>query len=196
MTAVSQIGQKIPDGIGTDDVAFGPHVVQYSPQYSFCAGCNSCEAVCSLVHDKVVGPTYHRVFLQRGGTRDMVCQVLSCQHCLDHPCYDACPKQDVAMKIDENGIVYVVEEDCIGCGKCIKACRFETPRINLAKNAERKKWAAKKCDLCRTRPEGPACVEYCPVRCIGIDTASEGRVVDPEITDEIVLNHLEDRSHD
>lgn len=100
------------------------------------------------------------------------------------------------MKIDENGIVYVVEEDFIGCGKCVKACRFETPRINLAKHADRKKWAAKKCDLCRTRPEGPACVEYCPVRCLGLDTASEGLVVDPEITDEIVLNHLEDRSHD
>lgn len=174
---------------------YGPHVVQYSPEYSFCAGCSSCEAVCSLVHDGVVGPTYHRLFLARGGTRDMVCHVLTCQHCLDHPCYDACPKKDKAMRVDENGITYIDESECIGCGKCLKACRFDPPRINLAKHRDRKKWRAKKCDLCRTRPEGPACVEYCPVRCLGIDTAPEGMVVDPEITEEIKLNNLEDRSH-
>ena len=47
----------------------------------------------------------------------------------------------------------------------------------MAKNSSRKKWKAKKCDLCRTRPEGPACVQYCPVRCLGVskDTGSEIR---------------------
>ena len=118
----------------------------------------------------------------------MVCHIVTCQHCLDHPCYESCPKQDEAMCIDENGIVYVNEDECIGCGKCVSACRFEQPRINMM-NAEKKKHRkAKKCDLCRTRPEGPACVQYCPVRCLGLDTAAQEDVVDPEVTEKLVLN--------
>lgn len=156
---------------------YGEHVVQYSPEYSLCAGCTSCEIICSLVHDGLVSPSYSRISLIRGGTRNMVCHIASCQHCTDHPCYDACPKKDEAMCLDDKGIAYIREENCIGCGKCIKACRFDPPRIHMAKNSSRKKWKTKKCDLCRTRPEGPACVQYCPVRCLGVskDTGSEIR---------------------
>lgn len=165
------------------------HIVQYSGAYSFCAGCNSCEALCSLVHDGVVSPSYSRVFLQRGGTRDMVCHIASCQQCVDHPCYEACSKKDQAMRIDnDNGIVYVSEADCIGCGLCVKACVFEPARINLTAAYKRKERKAKKCDLCRTRASGPACVEYCPVRCLGISTQAEGQVVDPESTKAVKLS--------
>lgn len=166
----------------------GNHVVQYSGAYSFCAGCNSCEAVCSLVHDGVVSPSYRRIFLERGGTRDMVCHIKSCQHCLDHPCYNACPLPDVAMSIDETGIVYVNEEGCIGCGKCVDACVFEPARINLSPAYKRKERKAKKCDQCRTRDSGPACVEYCPVRCLGVSTQPEGCVTDPEPTQSVKLS--------
>jgi Fe-S-cluster-containing hydrogenase component 2 len=72
------------------------------------------------------------------------------------------------MCIDENNIVYINEEHCIGCGLCVKACVFDPPRINLVKSADKTLRKAKKCDLCRTRPEGPACVQWCPVRCIGL----------------------------
>lgn len=167
---------------------FGNHIVQYSSEYSLCAGCTSCELVCSLIHDGVTSPSYNRIFLQRGGTRNMVCRIVSCQHCADHPCYEACPKKDSAMCIDENGIVYIVEENCIGCGKCMKACKYEIPRINMAKNKDRKKWKAKKCDLCRTRPEGPACVQYCPVRCLGISKETGTEVKDPEVKQKAALS--------
>lgn len=169
---------------------YNEHVVQYSGEYSFCAGCNSCEAICSLLHDGLVSPSYNRIFVSRGDTRSCVSTIYSCQQCDDHPCYEACPKKDEAFCIDENGITYIVEEFCIGCGICIKKCKFDPPRINMAKGATRKEWKAKKCDLCRTRPEGPACVEYCPVRCIGMSTEPEGHVTDPEITDEIVLSEM------
>lgn len=170
--------------------AYKEHVVQYSPEYSVCAGCNSCEAICSLIHDGVVSPTHNRLFLERGDTLDMMCTIHTCQQCEDHPCFDACPKQGEAMVILDNGIVSIVEENCIGCGLCIKACRFDPPRINMAKNAKRKLWRAKKCDLCAGREEGPACVQYCPSRCLGIDTATGDDIVDPEVTERVVLGEI------
>jgi Fe-S-cluster-containing hydrogenase component 2 len=150
---------------------FGNHVVQYSPEFSFCAGCSSCEVVCTLVHDGLVSPTHNRIFVDRD-IRTMVHTILSCQQCADHPCYDKCPKQGSAMKIDENNIVWIDEENCIGCGLCVKACVFTPPRINLVKSTDKSERKAKKCDMCRTRPEGPACIEWCPVRCIGESASS------------------------
>ncbi|MDR1422560.1 MAG: 4Fe-4S dicluster domain-containing protein [Coriobacteriales bacterium] len=150
------------------DKIFGRHIVQYPPDYSLCAGCTTCEIVCSLVHDGVVGPRYNRVFLKRG-TSNMLHTVLVCMHCEDHPCYERCPKRDEAMCLDgEHGIVYIDEENCIGCGACVRACKFSPSRINLIKSKDRALRKAKKCDLCRTREEGPACIEWCPVRCLGL----------------------------
>ena len=172
------------------ETSFNEHVVQYSKEYSLCAGCNSCEAVCALVHDGVNGPGHNRLFLRRGDTLDMTCVIYTCQHCADHPCYEACPKKGQATCLDRAGIVYIDEEECIGCGKCVKACRFDPPRINMARAHARKEWRAKKCDLCRTRPEGPACVQYCPVRCLGLDTAVGAAIEDPEVTEKVVLGEI------
>jgi Fe-S-cluster-containing hydrogenase component 2 len=93
---------------------------------------------------------------------DMMHEVYTCQQCEDHPCYDACPPKIRAMQIDESGIVYIDQEKCVGCKSCIKACPFERKRINY--NYEIKK--AQKCDLCRDRPEGPACIADCQVACL------------------------------
>jgi Fe-S-cluster-containing hydrogenase component 2 len=149
-----------------DEVKYGPHVVQYSMEYSLCSGCTFCEIICSLTHDGVVGPQYNRIFVEKK-RRSMIHKILSCQHCDDHPCYEKCPKKDEALCIDENNIAYIDEEKCIGCGLCVRACRFAPSRINMVKNKDRSKRKAKKCDLCRSRPEGPACIEWCSVQCLG-----------------------------
>lgn len=73
------------------------------------------------------------------------------------------------MRKDEKGIVYVVEEECIGCGKCQKACIYTPTRINLVKSKDKAKRKAKKCDLCRNRPEGPACVQHCQAKCLELN---------------------------
>jgi Fe-S-cluster-containing dehydrogenase component len=98
----------------------------------------------------------------------MIHEVLACMQCEDHPCYEQCPKKDEAMRLDENGIVYIVDEYCNGCGRCKKYCKFTPSRINLVKSKDKEKRKAKKCDLCRTRAEGPACIQWCPVCCIGL----------------------------
>ena len=148
---------------------YGKHIVQYPMDYSLCAGCTTCEIVCTLTHDGLVSPSYNRIFVDRG-TRSMIHTILSCQQCSDHPCYEAYPKKDKAMCIDENNIVYVNEDECVGCGLCQKACLFTPSRINMVKSDDKKQRKAKKCDMCRERPEGPACVQWCPVKCIGLST--------------------------
>ena len=140
----------------------GPRIVQYPAEVSACVGCNACEIVCGIVHEGKNGPMLRRIFLERD-TINLFHTVHSCQHCQDHPCYEKCPKKGEAMKIGEDNIVYVDEAFCIGCKSCMRACPFEPKRINF--DTETKK--AKKCDLCRGRPEGPACVEFCQVVCIG-----------------------------
>ncbi|MDR1299654.1 MAG: hydrogenase, partial [Oscillospiraceae bacterium] len=75
---------------------YGGHIVQTPPEYSFCAGCNSCEAICSLVHDGVVSPSRRRLTVRRD-IRTMAHTVYSCQHCSDRPCYEKCPKKGEAM---------------------------------------------------------------------------------------------------
>ena len=155
----------------SENRTYGNHVVQYSPDYSFCAGCTSCEVVCTLLHDGLVSPSCNRIFVSREN-RSMIHTILACQQCSDHPCYDKCPKKDSAMRIDENNIVWIDEENCIGCGLCQKACVFTPSRINMVKSKDKTLRKAKKCDMCRTRDEGPACVEWCPVRCIGASDSS------------------------
>jgi Fe-S-cluster-containing hydrogenase component 2 len=144
---------------------FGRHIEQTAPDYSFCAGCGSCEIVCALTHDGAVGPSHRRLFVRRD-IRTMIHTVYGCRQCSDHPCYDGCPKKGEAMRIDERGIVYIDESACVGCGACARACAFDPPRINFIKELPRAQRRARKCDLCRGREDGPACVQWCPVRCI------------------------------
>lgn len=150
------------------DGDFGRHIVQYPGDVSFCAGCSSCEVVCGLVHEGVSSPSVNRIFLKKGDKQSLMHTILTCQHCADHPCYDKCPKKDEAMCIDDAGIVYINPDKCIGCGLCAKACKFEPARINYVKKQDKEKRKARKCDLCRTRENGPACIEYCQVKCIGL----------------------------
>lgn len=168
------MGEKI---YATEPVAagaleeYGNHIVQYSPEYSLCTGCETCSILCGLSHEGFTGPGNSRIRIDLG-TRSMMHRVLACQQCSDHPCYDACPKKGAAMKIDENGIVYIDEVSCIGCGLCARHCKFQPSRIAMKRDKVRKQWKAVKCDLCRDNPEGPQCIKWCPVRCIGLSRDS------------------------
>ncbi len=151
---------------------YANHVVQYAPDYSLCAGCETCAIMCGLTHFGVTGPHVSGVHVDLG-TRDCIHTIQVCQQCLDRPCYEACPKKDEAMCFDAGtGVTYVRQEGCIGCGKCMRACTFTPSRITLRRAESRKGWRAVKCDLCREREGMPACITYCPVRCIGLSEDS------------------------
>ena len=147
---------------------FGRHIVKCPPEYSICTGCASCEIACALVHEGAVSRQYNRIFFQYGRVNMLIHDVFTCQQCEDHPCYDACPKKGQAMRIHDDGTVYIDEASCVGCGLCQKKCKYTPSRINMYKDKDRKKWKAKKCDLCYGRPEGPACVEACMACCLAV----------------------------
>ena len=127
-----------------------------------CAGCGTCAMMCSLYHEGDVGPALSRSGIVRDPfTYDFTFNV--CQQCSFPKCYFACPLQDRARLIDgQTGIVYVDEDECIGCGSCIAACRFDPPRTTM----HPEKRVALNCDRCMERDEGPICVEYCTMNAL------------------------------
>jgi tetrathionate reductase subunit B len=80
----------------------------------------------------------------------------------DRPiCVEACPTR-ATFRDENDGIVKVNTELCIGCGSCIPACPYGARYRHPVRRV------VDKCDYClRTRlPLGktPACVETCPTR--------------------------------
>jgi len=102
-----------------------------------------------------------------------------CFHCENAPCIPVCPVK--ATWKEEDGIVVVDYDWCIGCRYCTAACPYDARRFNWADpvisaeevngnqhylgNRLRKQGVTEKCTFCiqRTRKgKNPACVEACP----------------------------------
>jgi Fe-S-cluster-containing dehydrogenase component len=89
----------------------------------------------------------------------------SCLHCEDAACVTVCPT-GASYKREEDGIVLVEEERCIGCGLCAWACPYGARELDPVGGV------MKKCTLCidriyneniPARDRQPACVNACPV---------------------------------
>ncbi|MBT7260383.1 MAG: 4Fe-4S dicluster domain-containing protein [Desulfobacula sp.] len=74
-----------------------------------------------------------------------------CNQCENAYCMNACPSK--AIHRNDEGIVCVSEDKCIGCGLCVQYC----PIGMAALDPDTQK--AVKCELCQGEP---LCVEACP----------------------------------
>ncbi len=125
-----------------------------------CIGCHACSVACKAEFDVPLGETRSWVeFTEKGAYPDVGRSFLPrlCNQCNHPPCVDVCPT-GATFKREEDGIVEIDPDICIGCKYCIQACpydqRFVNPRTG---NAD-------KCDFCLHRvSQGlvPACVEAC-----------------------------------
>ena len=99
----------------------------------------------------------------------------SCLHCEDAPCVTVCPT-GASYKREEDGIVLVDEDLCIGCKLCAWACPYGAREFDAPTGV------MKKCTLCIDRIYNehldnpvPACVSTCPAR-----ARHFGDLADPE----------------
>ena len=181
----------------TDDAPQEGVQFAYALNLSICIGCRKCAEACHKEnnHDRDTNNSYIRVLEMKKGSIDMeqgnadydhpvpqpdrFYMPVQCQQCENPPCTDVCPVE--ATWKQEDGIVVVDYNWCIGCRYCEAACPYHARRFNWTKpavptneinpdqgylsNRIRPQGVVEKCTFClhRTRKgKLPACLEACP----------------------------------
>jgi CRP-like cAMP-binding protein/Fe-S-cluster-containing hydrogenase component 2 len=130
-----------------------------------CTRCDECTKACADTHDGVTR-------LIREGLRfDKFLVASSCRSCLDPYCMVGCPVNSIRRL---NSREIIIEDWCIGCGKCAENCPYGN--INMHSLPEKMQedpanpgtkiavvqQKATTCDLCRSVDGQPSCVYACP----------------------------------
>ncbi len=127
-----------------------------------CINCRVCVVACKDWHDVPAGPaSYIRmVTVEKGRCPDVSTHSIfvTCYHCARPACITACPV-DAISKRDEDGVVVVDRDVCIGCGLCREECPYQAPQFGAEEEAR-----MQKCDFCLDRLQEnkkPICVDAC-----------------------------------
>ena len=147
-----------------------------------CIGCYACQLACKAEHGTPPGVYYARVLKKEDGEYPMVRQFalpVLCNHCEDPPCVAACPT-GASVKWEEDGIVDIDHDLCVGCRSCMMACPYTNRYFNdqpphyfaqgmtpfeQARTERHQRNVVMKCNFCRDRVRAgklPACVANCP----------------------------------
>jgi CRP-like cAMP-binding protein/Fe-S-cluster-containing dehydrogenase component len=127
-----------------------------------CVHCDECVRGCADAHGGMPK------FVREGERYRNWLIPTACYQCTDPTCMTECPTGAITRET-ESLIVTINRHDhptrpCIGCHNCANRCPWgniimiEWDKEESGKPRE----DATKCDLCHTRPEGPACVQMCP----------------------------------
>ncbi|MGZ9110577.1 MAG: formate dehydrogenase subunit beta [Rhodoplanes sp.] len=155
---------------------------------SRCIGCKACQAAClewNDLRDEVGHNTGHYdnppdltdkswtlmrfSEVENDGNLEWLIRKDGCMHCGDPGCLKACPAPGAIVQY-ANGIVDFVQENCIGCGYCIRGCPFDIPRLSPIDHK------VYKCTLCSDRVavgQAPACAKTCPTQAISFGTKAD-----------------------
>ena len=142
--------------------AVGGHQTQYGMVIDTrrCSGCHACSVACKSEFDVPLGNTRSWVEFTEKGTYPNVSRSFLprlCNQCSEPQCVSVCPTGATYQR-EEDGIVVVDPDVCIGCKYCMQACPYDARFINP------KTGAADKCDFCLHRvSQGvvPSCVNTC-----------------------------------
>ena len=95
-----------------------------------CAGCQTCMVACKVENMLPPGIFWGKVKDYEIGTYPDVRRrflPILCMHCRVAPCKEVCPTGATMQRAD--GIVYVDENKCIGCGYCVVACPYDARTV-------------------------------------------------------------------
>jgi Fe-S-cluster-containing dehydrogenase component len=187
----------------------------YALNLSKCIGCRKCVHACVEENNQHRGHKdrgdqmeYIRVLEMEKGSLDVEKAVhdydhqvpaegkyympVQCHHCNDAPCVKACPVE--ATWQEQDGIVVVDYNWCIGCRYCAAACPYWARKFNWVApeitsedlnpdthylgNRPRYKGVMEKCTFCVNRVRkglNPACHDICPT-----GSRKFGNLLDPE----------------
>ncbi|MBU1368979.1 MAG: 4Fe-4S dicluster domain-containing protein [Bacteroidetes bacterium] len=139
--------------------------------YSKCAGCRTCETVCSAFHHQIAHegqqfrgkgiPAWSNIKVWHYNPPMDV--PVTCFLCDDAPCIEACPvrpdKVTGRRALYRDEVLHTIQNDldrCIGCEQCAEACQSSRGGVIFPDEEGRPNGI---CDLCQGDPN---CVKYCP----------------------------------
>lgn len=153
-----------------------------------CAGCTSCMAACSLVHEGKVNLSLARLQIVKDDLAPFPNDVAmsQCHQCVDAPCVAVCPTGACAVDTAHGNVRSIDATKCIGCKTCLGACPFTPKNLQFHPTVSGGVSAAsgtvhanehimQKCDLCTNTPfwsrtggigGSQACVAVCPAGAI------------------------------
>ena len=145
--------------------AISPRPVHYAMVIDTrrCIGCHGCSVACKTENDVPLGATRCWVeYVEKGEFPNVTRHFLPrlCNQCSEPQCVDVCPT-GATYKREEDGIVVVDADKCIGCKYCVLACPYDARYINPQTGT------ADKCDFCLHRVLNgvvPSCVNTCQGR--------------------------------
>ena len=144
-----------------------------------CVGCLACSVACKTANNVRIGNYWNKVrrvgpYTKSDGCGqfpdvDMYFMPLQCQHCTNPACVEVCPTGATVKQ--DNGIVSIDADACIGCGQCVNACPYGVRYVNVDTNV------AEKCSMCADKldkDELPQCVLECGGRARFFGNIDEG----------------------
>lgn len=163
-----------------------------------CDGCAKCTEACQRMHFLPKDLQYIKVHKMTAESGQVFHLPIPCMMCHNAPCYRVCPVG--ATFYDDEGLVLIDQDKCIGCRACIAACPYDARYFNfegsqpddatgvpIGAGPEYPGFQARgtvgKCAFCAhllRQGELPACVDRCSMEAIYIadwdnDLATNGR---------------------
>lgn len=102
-----------------------------------CVNCKACTVACKLENKTPPGVAYNPVIEEEIGEFPKVQRrwfPRPCFHCEKAPCIGKVCPVDATFKREQDGIVIVDHDKCIGAGYCIKACPYGARILDVGEN--------------------------------------------------------------
>jgi Fe-S-cluster-containing dehydrogenase component len=101
-----------------------------------CVGCRACVVACKAENKTPPGVSYTVVVEEAVANRfddKPIFMTKPCFHCENPPCVDVCPVS-ATFKREQDGIVVIDYDRCIGCRYCVTACPYGARYFDFGEN--------------------------------------------------------------